>query len=132
MADLAAVWISTRCMQYARPSCRIDIYTLHLCIIAQELFQSTIEDMARTVGRDKWMTALTLHNFACLQETLGRDDEAIGTLTEAFSAKTSLLGLRNTTTLKTALFLGRLYRKNGHLADAEHLADQIRPFLQYA
>jgi len=99
---------------------------------AQELFQSTIADLTRIIGRNNWVTTVTLHNFACLQETLGRDDEAIDTLTETFNLKTSSLGLRYPGTLKTALFLGRLYRKKGHLAEAEQLAEQIRPFLQYA
>jgi tetratricopeptide (TPR) repeat protein len=74
---------------------------------AQELFQRTIADLTRIIGRNNWVTTVTLHNFACLQETLGHDDEAIDTLTETFSLKTSAVGLRYPGTFKTALFLGK-------------------------
>jgi hypothetical protein len=83
-------------------------------------------------GLDSWDTLITMHNYGCFHETIGRDEEAINILFETFGIKCSKLGMYSPATLKTALTLGRLYRKTGQSQKAADLADQIRPYLQRA
>jgi tetratricopeptide (TPR) repeat protein len=99
---------------------------------ALELFLATIDAMRESHGDLDSYILLTRHNLASLQEALGNEEEAIRILEPTFSSKQAALGLRNPATLKTAIALGRLHRRYGDPTRSAAIADQIRPFLDYA
>jgi lipopolysaccharide biosynthesis regulator YciM len=88
--------------------------------------------MKEVHGPDQPHTLHTIHNYALIYEDQGDDDKAIQLLADTFEKKQVALGLRSQATLKTALTLGRLYRKNQRFDEAEELAHKIREGLEFA
>lgn len=99
---------------------------------AQRLVEEAQAGMDESVGPLERFALLNRYATACLHEAKGDVNEAIRVAKETFDAKMLGMGPEQTATIKTALMLGRLYRRVGRETEAVELADKIRPYLEYA
>jgi tetratricopeptide (TPR) repeat protein len=98
---------------------------------ALEIFENSL---AAVPPEDEQLPHVLLvkHSLACLHESMCNLDEAISLLESTLSFKELKLGIRSPATLKTAITLGRMYRKREDNVKAMELADRIMPYLDYA
>jgi tetratricopeptide (TPR) repeat protein len=98
---------------------------------AMHMLQRTINAMRNKIGSIPDLL-LTLHRQGDLYAELGNTEEAIGAMREAFDGKVKHLGICRAATLRSGISLQRLLAQNGRGEEAEAIAAQIRPFLQYS